>query len=64
MGVAGGMAEVVMVQLRLAVAGAESVTLAVKVLAPTVVGVPVIAPVAELRAKPAGSTPGVMEYNV
>jgi hypothetical protein len=64
MGVAGGRAEVVMVQLRLAVVGAESLTLAVKVFAPAVVGVPVTAPVEELRVKPAGSTPGVMEYNV
>ncbi len=50
-----------MVMLRLAVAlwvgVSESVTLAVKLKVPAVVGVPVIAPVDELRLSPPGRMP-------
>ena len=50
-----------MVQPMLAVVGAESVTLAVKGSEPTLVGVPVTAPLAAFRVKPAGSVPEVIE---
>jgi hypothetical protein len=63
-GTVGGWLVVVMLQLLLALPAAESVTLAVKLFEPTPLGVPVTAPVEEFSAKPAGSTPGVMEYNV
>ena len=40
---------------------AESVTVTVKVAVPTVVGVPLIVPVVELRVNPAGSEPVVTD---
>jgi hypothetical protein len=43
------------------VAGVESVTVAVKLEVPGVVGVPVIAPLFGLRTKPVGSAPTLME---
>jgi hypothetical protein len=39
----------------------ESVTVAVKVKAPAVVGVPVMAPVLVFRARPGGSAPDAIE---
>jgi len=55
----------VMVQLVVAVPAevpVESTTFAVKLNAPGVVGVPVIAPVLAFKAKPAGRFPLIMEY--
>jgi len=56
----GGAAAVVILQFWDAVAGAESRTLTVNKLVAAAVGMPVIAPVAPLRIKPAGSVPDVI----
>jgi hypothetical protein len=63
--VAGGEAIVkpvtMMVMASVAVALAESVTFAVNVTGPTVVGVPVMAPVELFRLRPAGKLPTEIE---
>jgi hypothetical protein len=50
-----------MLQLAVAVLPFESTTWAVKLYVPTVVGVPVIAPVDVFSVKPGGSAPPVIE---
>jgi len=49
---------------RFAVCGVDSLSVAVtvKLLAPTVVGVPLITPVVALRLRPAGRAPAVTAY--
>jgi hypothetical protein len=56
----GGPAVTVMPRALVAEMELESVTWTVKLLGPTVVGVPEIAPEAELRDKPAGKVPEVI----
>jgi hypothetical protein len=56
-GVVGGRLPVIMLQLWLAVLEPVSVTMAVKELAPTEVGVPETAPFEEVRLNPAGRDP-------
>lgn len=56
----GGPVVTVMVRALVAEMELESVTWTVKLLGPTVVGVPEIAPEAELRDKPPGKVPEVI----
>jgi hypothetical protein len=57
----GGVDETTMLQLVVAVLPCESATWAVKLYVPSVVGVPVIAPVEVLSVKPGGSAPLMIE---